>query len=84
MEMPEGLDSDGAARERVLREVGETMLMIEAAITRARRAMDTIRREADPHAQALASLAKATRDLEGVRRRLHQEAYLHVDVLPLQ
>jgi hypothetical protein len=84
MEMPEGLDSDGAARERVLREVGETMLMIEAAIARAQRGMDTIRRDADPPAQALASLAKATRDLEGIRRRLHQEAYLHLDVLPFE
>jgi hypothetical protein len=29
----------------VLREVGETMLMIEAAITRAQRAMEAVRRK---------------------------------------
>lgn len=84
MEMPERLDSDGAARERVLREVGETMLMLEAAITRAQRAMDTIRREAAPDPQAIAGLTKAKRELEGVRRRLHQEVYLYADVLPLE
>jgi len=59
------------------------MLMIEAAISRAQQAMGSIQGEGDAHGQALASLARAKRDLEGVRRRLHQEAYLHADVLPL-
>lgn len=67
----------------MLREIGETMLMIEAAITGAQRAMEAIKREPEPDPQALASLAKATRELEGVRRKLHQDVYLYVDVLPL-
>jgi hypothetical protein len=83
VEVPESVDAAGAERERVLREVGETMLMIEAAITRAQQGMAAIRGEGDLHSQAVASLARAARDLEGVRRRLHQEAYLHADVLPL-
>jgi hypothetical protein len=83
VEVPESVDPAGAAHERALREVGETMLMIEAAITRAQQAIVAIREEGDSGSQAVASLTRATRDLEGVRRRLHQEAYLHADVLPL-
>lgn len=39
MEMPKPVDPEVAAHERALREVGETMLMIEAAITRVDRAL---------------------------------------------
>ena len=84
MEMPAALDSNGASRERVLREVGETMLMIESSIARTRRAIDAVRSEPEPNLQALASLNRAKRDLESIRRRLHQETYLHVDLLPLE
>jgi len=84
MEMPAALDSNGASRERVLREVGETMLMIESSIARTRRAIDAVRGEPEPNLQALASLNRAKRDLESIRRRLHQETYLHVDLLPLE
>lgn len=43
--MPTPPATDGASGKRVLREVGETMLMIEAAITRAQRAMEAVRRK---------------------------------------
>ena len=43
--MPKPVDPEGAAHERALQEVGETMLMIEAAITRVDRALAAIRRE---------------------------------------
>ena len=84
MEMPKPVDPEGAAHERALQEVGETMLMIEAAITRVERALAAIRREPAPDRQALAGLVKAKRDMEGVRRRLHQDVYLYVDALPLE
>ena len=45
VEMPTPPATDGASGKRVLREVGETMLMIEAAITRAQRAMEAVRRK---------------------------------------
>ena len=60
------------------------MLMIEAAITRVERALAAIRREPAPDRQALAGLVKAKRDMEGVRRRLHQDVYLYVDALPFE
>jgi hypothetical protein len=43
--MPTPPATDGASGKRVLREVGETMLMIEAAIIRAQRAMEAVRRK---------------------------------------
>ena len=84
MEMPTPVNSEEAARERALQEVGETMLMIEAAVTRVDRALTALQRESEPDRQALVGLTKAKRDLEGVRRRLHQDVYLYVDALPLE
>ncbi|MHB1524865.1 MAG: hypothetical protein ACYCZN_01070 [Candidatus Dormibacteria bacterium] len=82
--MPTPVDPEEAAQERALREVGGTMLMIEDAITRVNKALSALRGEAEPDQQALAGLTKARRDLEGVRRRLHQDVYLYVDGLPLE
>ena len=84
MEMPKPVDPEGAAHERALQEVGETMLMIEAAVTRVDRALTALQRESEPDRQALVGLTKAKRDLEGVRRRLHQDVYLYVDALPFE
>lgn len=82
--MPAPVDPKAAAHERALQEVGGTMLMIEDAITRVDKALSALRVEAKPDRQALAGLTKARRDLEGVRRRLHQDVYLYVDGLPLE
>jgi hypothetical protein len=82
--MPAPLDLEAAAHERALQEVGETMLMIEAAIARVDRALAVIGRESAPDRQALTGLVKAKRDLQGVRRRLHQDVYLYVDALPFE
>ncbi len=84
MEMPAPVDPEEAAQERALREVGGTMLMIEDAITRVDKALLALRLEAEPDRQALVSLTKAKRDLEGLRRRLHQDVYLYADRLPLE
>lgn len=84
VEMPAPVNSEEAAHERALQEVGETMLMIEAAITRVDKALSAVRLEAEPDRQALVGLTKAKRDLEGVRRRLHQDVYLYVDALPFE
>ena len=84
VEMPKPVDPEGAARERALQEVGETMLMIESAIARVDRALAAVRRESAPDRQALTGLVRAKRDLEGVRRRLHQDVYLYVDSLPFE
>lgn len=82
VEIPAPIDPGEAARERALREVGETMLMIESVIARVDRALATIQEESAPDRQALAGLLRAKRDMEGVRRRLHQDVYLYVDALP--
>ena len=82
VEMPAPVNSEEAAHERALQEVGETMLMIEAAITRVEKALSAVRLEAEPDRQALVGLTRAKRDLEGVRRKLHQDVYLYVDALP--
>ena len=84
VDMPAPVDPKAAAHERALQEVGETMLMIEAAVTRVDKALSALRLEAEPDRQALVGLTKAKRDLEGVRRRLHQDVYLYVDGLPLE
>jgi len=84
VEMPKPVDPERAAHERALQEVGETMLMIEAAVTRVDRALMAVQRESAPDRQALVGLTKAKRDLEGVRRRLHQDVYLYVDALPFE
>lgn len=84
MEMPQTPSQKGPGRERVLREIGETMLMIEAAVARADRALKAIDREEALDPQHRAALVRARRDLETTRRRLHQEAYLYADLLPLE
>ncbi len=57
------------------------MLMIEAAVTRVDRALTALQQESEPDRQALVGLTKTKRDMEGVRRRLHQDVYLYVDAL---
>ncbi len=64
------MDPEGSAHERALREVGESMLMIEAAITRVERGLTALQREPTPDRRAVAGLTKAKRDMEGVRRKL--------------
>ena len=59
MEMPTPVDPQEAAHERALQEVGETMLMIEAVISRVDKALSALRLEAEPDRQALVGLTKA-------------------------
>lgn len=82
--MPSPIDDRGAARERALKQAGEVMLMIEAAIRRADQALEHLDAEVAPDAQVRAGLVRARRDLEGVRRRVHQEVYLHSDSFPYE
>jgi hypothetical protein len=48
------------------------------------RALTALQQESEPDRQALVGLTKTKRDLEGVRRRLHQDVYLYVDALPFE
>ncbi|MGH7642543.1 MAG: hypothetical protein ACRENX_05940 [Candidatus Dormibacteria bacterium] len=84
MEMPERLSDEEAGRELALREIGETMLMVEAAVSRADRALKVLDEQPGSDPQHRAALVRARRDLEATRRRLHQEAYLYADLLPLE
>lgn len=84
MAMPTPIGDDDAARERSLKEAGEVMLMIEGAIRRTDQALDRLASEGGPAPRVRASLARARRDLEALRRRIHQEVYLHSDTLPFE
>ncbi|MGH7643576.1 MAG: hypothetical protein ACRENX_11325 [Candidatus Dormibacteria bacterium] len=84
METPGQLSEAEASRELALREIGETMLMVEAAVSRADRALKVLDQQSGSDPQHHAALVRARRDLEATRRRLHQEAYLYADLLPLE
>ena len=84
MDAPRSTTSEEAVREAALREIGETMLMIEAAVSRADRGLTVLAQQQSTDPQHTAALSRARRDLEAARRRLHQEAYLYADLLPLE
>lgn len=84
MDAPRSTASEESVREAALREIGETMLMIEAAVSRADRALKVLAQQESGDPQHMAALSRARRDLEAARRRLHQEAYLYADLLPLE
>lgn len=82
--MPQALSEQEASRERAMREVEATMLVIESAMKRADQALQVIDAEPGSEAQHRAALVHARRDLAALRRRLHQEAFLYSDLLPLE
>ncbi len=70
----DALTPEQASREAALREVGETLLNIEAAIRRADRARREIARTGlEPN--FVIALDTAITSLEATRRVLHQETY---------
>ncbi len=82
--MPQALPALEASRERALREIEATRLEIEAMVRRVDRALSAVEAEPGAEPQHRAALARARRDLEDVKRRIHQDAFLHSDLLPLE
>lgn len=71
-----GLTPDQIDREASLRELGESMLAIEAATDRVRRAVHTLTSRDRSDRVVIDLLERTIRDLESTRRRMHQEGYL--------
>lgn len=70
-------DAQTAQREAMLREVGETILSIEAAERRCRRALAAV--DADVEANVRLALERTADALGEVRRGLQQGTYLAAD-----
>jgi hypothetical protein len=81
--VPTGLSAEQAAREATLRELGEAMVAIEAATTRVRRAIETLRGRPDSDPNIVAALTRSASELDATRRRLHQDGYLSQPQVPL-
>ena len=81
--VPTGLSPEQAAREGTLRELGEAMVAIEAAATRVRRAIETLRSRPDADQNIVAALTRSASELDATRRRLHQDGYLSQPQVPL-
>jgi predicted flap endonuclease-1-like 5' DNA nuclease len=62
--------------ERVLAEVGQAMLAVEAAAERVAKAADVLSGDPAADSDMVAAVRQAASDLKAMHRRMHQRAYL--------
>ncbi len=79
----DNLSQDQVLRERLLHELGEVMLAIEAASNRVEKAITALKGDEFSGDPALAALKDTQHKLEAARKTLHQKGYLSSSQLSL-